>query len=224
VIDQRDAILSGLAAVEAERRRRQADPLLASRVDAVKQFQHRRFSKTYADLLLDADTGAAARFFLDELYGPKDFARRDEEFARIVPGLVKVFPKEVISTVARLAELHALSEVLDSRMALACMTPVARMPQYVEAWKAVGEAASRERQIVLTLEIGSALIRFTRHPLLRSSLRLMRGPARAAGLGTLQQFLEVGFDTFTRLRSPRSFLDTIASREREFIRSMSSDP
>jgi hypothetical protein len=62
--------------------------------------------------------------------------------------------------------------------------------------------------------VGSALDRYTRNPLLRHSLRLMRGPASAAGLGALQHFLETGFDTFREMRGAAYFLDTVAQRER----------
>jgi hypothetical protein len=48
-------------------------------------------------------------------------------------------------------------------------------------------------------------------------LRMMRGPAQAAGLSELQRFLEAGFDTFGTLARTRGavahFLDTIAQRE-----------
>jgi hypothetical protein len=73
----------------------------------------------------------------------------------------------------------------------------------------------RERQIALMLAVGSALDRYTRNPLLRHSLRLMRGPAHAMGLGTLQEFLESGFDTFRDMRGAAFFLDTVATRERD---------
>ena len=67
-------ILAHLQALEAERRRRAADTTLNQKVVAVKAFQQRRFSLTYADLLASPRYGAAARFFLEELYGPNDFA------------------------------------------------------------------------------------------------------------------------------------------------------
>jgi hypothetical protein len=50
--------------------------------------------------------------------------------------------------------------------------------------------------------------------MLRHSLRLMRGPARAAGLGALQSFLEAGFDTFRGMRGAEEFLSLIGQRER----------
>ena len=72
----------------------------------------------------------------------------------------------------------------------------------------------RERQIALTLSIGLALDGFTRSRLLRSSLRLMRGPAHAAGLAALQRFLEAGFDAFGGMQGADDFLRWVGERER----------
>ena len=208
------SILLCLSQVAFERSRRAADESLAQRVSEVKRYQHARFATTYADLLADRATAGAARFFLDDLYGPKDFSERDAQFARVVPGLVRVFPTALCETVLSLVRLHALSERLDSEMGLAIVGPGMEGPSYGRAWRTVGRADERETQIALMLEVGTALERHTRKPLLRQSLRLMRKPATAAGLGALQAFLENGFDTFRALRDAQSFLSTIATRER----------
>jgi len=208
-------ILSHLQTVERERERRDRDPALAERVLAVKAYQQRRFALTYADLLASPRHRAAARFFLDELYGPGDYSRRDAQFARVVPALVRLFPADVVATVEVLGRLHALTEVLDSALAAQPfdLPPDAR--GYVRAWQGTARAADRERQIALMLSVGDALDRFTRKPLLRASLKLMRAPAQASGLGDLQRFLESGFDTFREMGGARDFLATIGQRERE---------
>jgi hypothetical protein len=208
-------ILRCLEAVAEERRQRATDPELAVRVPAVKKWQHGRFETTYADALASPRYGDAARFFLEDLYGPTDFTRRDQQFARIVPGLVRLFPHEIVVTVAALAELHALSEQFDTAMARAASGRRIDAAVYGQAWRAVGQPAARERQIQLMLQVGGALERYTRMPLLRQTLRLMRSPARALGLEALQAFLERGFDTFKAMGGARDFLDMIAERERD---------
>lgn len=207
-------IVERLHTVAAERRRRALDPALGERVQAVKHWQHGRFERTYADMLGSPRYGAAARFFLEDLYGPTDFTLRDTQFERVVPGLVRIFPADVVSTVATLSELHALSEELDSAMGAALDGPVVDAPRYGAAWRQVGRPLDRERQIGLMLAVGQALERYTRSKLLRHTLRLMRVPAQAAGLETLQAFLERGFDTFAAMNGAKPFLDTIAERER----------
>lgn len=217
-----DTILANLKIVADERTHRALEAGLAPKVAALKEFQQRRFSQTYADLLLTARYTAAARFFLDELYGPNDFSHRDAQFARVLPALVRLFPTEVVQTVEALAQLHALSETLDTAMA----AHIRQMPitghDYIRAWQKTGRAVGRDLQIGLTLEVATRLDRVTRTPLLHNSLRLMRGPARAAGLAELQRFLEAGFATFRAMRGAREFIEIIEARERALAFSLFS--
>jgi hypothetical protein len=219
-------ILEALESVRAERQRQAARPDLAQRVMAVKSFQHARFAGTYSDLLRDARYAAASRFFLEELYGPHDFTERDAQFARIVPALVRLFPGEIVGTVAVLARLHALSESLDGAMGDELLVAPAggalEASAYQAAWLAVGRPDDRARQIDWLLVVGQSLDRLTRRPLLRHTLRLMRGPAQAAGLSALQRFLEAGFDTFAEMRGAAQFLDCVAARERAVSKALFS--
>lgn len=217
-------ILDNLRTVDGLRAQRSADVGLGTAATAIKAYQQRRFEKTYADLLQQPRYAGAARFFLDELYGPRDFAHRDTQFARIVPSLVRLFPEEIVQTVASLAALHALSERLDTAMAQHA-SGVASIDaiRYVQVWRQTGCAGERERQVALTLQVGQALDAYTRNPLLRGTLRLMRTPARVAGLGALQSFLESGFDSFAAMKGARVFLDTIGGRERALIEALFAD-
>ncbi len=212
-----ELILAYLDAVEREREARAASPALLARVQALKAYQQRRFSHTYADLLATVRYGAAARFFLDELYGPSDFSQRDAQFARVVPALVRLFPRDVVETVATLAELHALSEQLDSATAGQLADTEVDAAAYAKAWRDTGRANDREKQVALTLAVGRDLDALTRKALLRHSLRMMRGPARAAGLSALQGFLENGFDTFSAMRGAQEFLGTVSAREHALL-------
>ena len=92
--------------------------------------------------------------------------------------------------------------------------------EYGVAWRACGEPASRQRQIDLTMAVGESLDKLTRKPLLRQTLKLMRGPAQMAGLGALQSFLETGFDTFRAMRGAAEFLAIVKQREEAFARSL----
>jgi len=218
------ALAAGIArhleAVAAERARRAAAPSLLAKVNALKAYQQARFSHTYADLLASDRYGAASRYFLDELYGPKDFSARDDQFARVAPKIARVFPDQVAGTLATLSELHALSEALDTAMAERLDSAEIEPGRYIAAWQGVGRAADRERQIALTLSIAEQLDRITRLPLLRNALRLMRGPARAAGLADLQRSLETGFDTFRAMRGADEFVAFIGERERELAEAL----
>jgi hypothetical protein len=204
-----------LRVVDEQRALRARDTLLEQAVRAVKHYQHERFQHTYADLLDMPRYAKTTRYFLEELYGPGDFSKRDAQFARVVPGLVRLFPHEVVLTVQTLGELHALSETLDTAMGRCVPARPLSLADYAAAWQAVGRPDEREAQIMLMRRVGDALDAYTRNPFLRHSLRLMRGPARVAGLGELQGFLERGFDTFREMHGAQEFLDTVVRRERE---------
>ena len=206
-------ILQQLRNVDAERERRRSDPELGSKVEALKRYQQRRFRHTYNDLLRSVRYAAVTRFFLDKLYGPSDFSRRDAQFARVVP-MVRLFPQEIVETVATLAKLHSLSETLDSEMASHLEGNRVDGSSYLRAWQCTARESDRQEQITLTLKLGSCLDHFTRKPLLRRSLRLLRVPARLAGLSEIQQFLEAGFDTFQAMDGARDFIAIVEERER----------
>lgn len=209
-----DRITEHLGTVARLRAQRAADPALSGKVQAIKTYQAQRFSRSYADLLAHPRYGAAARFFLDELYGPQEFSRRDQQFERVVPALVRLFPGDLIGTVEQLGELHALTEALDDSAAQHLPGLPCTAAGYAVAWQGAGRAPARERQIVLTGAIGSALEGYTRSRLMRTTLRMMRGPAQAAGLQDLQRFLESGFDAFGAMRGAGEFLGLVAQRER----------
>jgi hypothetical protein len=206
-------IVQSLAAVEIERRRRATAPGLADAVAALKAYQQRRFARTHAELLAHPRYGRAANFFLNELYGPQDFTQRDAQFSRIVPALVRLFPADTVATVEALAAVHALSERLDNAMAIHLAGAAPARASYLRVWQATGEVAARARQIELVMRVGEALDRHTRSFVLRASLKAMRGPARATGMGSLQAFLEDGFEAFGAMRGSQEFLATIHARE-----------
>jgi hypothetical protein len=92
---------------------------------------------------------------------------------------------------------------------------------YLGAWRKIGQRSLRQWQLNTVLEIGQALGRYTRKPGLRIMLKMMRRPADLAGMGSLQRFLESGFDHFAGMaRQPAAAdasLGTIRTRESAWI-------
>ncbi len=219
-------IRDAMARVATLRVEAQSQPHLQAATVAIKRFQAQRFAGTYADLLQSPEFGGAARFFLQELYGDKDYALRDAQFARIAKALQTFFPSQVVATAVSMAQLHALTEELDHQMALAWTdAPPERRAgdpiRYIRAWQDVGRRQDRAQQLDVVLALGCELDRLTRMPGLRMMLRMMRRPANAAGLAALQLFLEAGFDTFASMAGKGSraqfFLATIKERESAWI-------
>lgn len=215
-------IREAVAEVERLRAESRAIPEIGDSVLRIKRLQARRFAGTYADLLASGPYAAAARFFLEELYGDRDYGERDAQIARIAGAVDRFFPHDVAQTAAGLARLHALTESLDHAMARAApIGPHDEVAAYVAAWRATGRRSDRQRQLEEVVALGAELTRLTRLPGLRLMLRMMRAPASAAGLASLQRFLETGFDTFAGVTRQRGgaerFLETIRVREQRLV-------
>jgi len=222
-MDTAHKIRQAVAEVEQLRLENRAQPEIGAAVFAVKRFQARRFEGSYADMLAGGPYVDAARFFLEELYSDKDYAERDAQFARIAGAVERFFPADVAETSVALAQLHALTESLDHAVARCWLVApdVGDVARYVHAWREVGRRPERARQLQTVLGIGCEMTRLTRLPGLRFMLKMMRGPASAAGLSSLQRFLEAGFDTFSamakRSRGAETFLEIIREREQRLV-------
>lgn len=191
-----------------------ADAALAARLAEVKHWQHDRLARTYADLVAHPRYAKATRFFLEDLYGAKDFSRRDQEMARIYPTLVRLLPSSTVETVDLALELDALAEAFDQDMARALpLRGAIDEVTYAAAFRKVGREPERFRQVKLVAEVGSRLDHVVKKPLIATTLRMLRKPAHMAGLGDLQEFLEHGFEAFRAMGGADEFLGIITRRE-----------
>lgn len=208
--------LQHVAELHADRR---VNPAFAGALDRLAQWQAKRLRATYSDLAQQPRYVGAIEFFQADLYGSGDFAQRDADLARVVPVMVRMLPVRVIDTIAQAVELNVLSQECDR--ALLARLPRVDAPfsvaEYCQAFRSMGQRPSRERQIELIVEIGSALDIFVTKPLIHGALVMMRQPARLAGLGALHDFLERGFNAFRHMGGAREFLDTIAAREKALL-------
>lgn len=225
-------IRSAIAQVFELREYAHTTPGLAACVANVKRMQARRFEGTYADLLASDDFSAPSHFFLDELYGPRDFSDRDAQFARIA-GSLTVFPESVISTAVCIAEMHALTEHLDQELAVHWLrrtNPGANLTSddYVQAWRSMDRRSDRKLQLDTVMILGQQLSELTRKPGLATLLKLMRRPAASAGLSSLQKFLEEGFSIFGAMARAKGksaeFLGRVNDRETHWINAMFDQP
>ena len=155
--------------------------------------------------------------FRSELYGDVDMTARDADVLRILPVMTRMLPDAALQTIRDALAFEALSERLDSELARRLGKQMVDETSYAAAFVAGGQRDLREQQMAYVGEIGRALDRMTRWPMIKTSLKVMRTPARAAGLKTLQEFLESGYDAFAKMRGADAFLATIARRESAII-------
>ena len=185
--------------------------------DRLRQWQADRLGRTHRDLLESERYGPAAEFFLTDLYGPGDCARRDADVMRVMPTAERLLPESGLKVLAQAIELDALSEELDYLMVVALRrsSAIGRLTAaaYALAYREVGEPERRAHQITLVTELGMTLDRLARKPFLGTTLKLVSGPAHLAGLGELFSFVERGYRVCHQMGRANEFLETIASRE-----------
>ena len=192
------------------------------RLAELKSWQAQRLARTYADVASQPRYRAATAFFLDDLYGPKDFSGRDQAMLRILPVMSRVLPQTAVETAALAIELEAVSESLDHALAAALPAGPIDAASYGQAYRESSTRAEREHQIDLFDAVGHRLDALVKKPFVPGTLKLMRRPAKVAGLGDLQDFLERGFAAFRGMKGADEFLALLRSRETAILNALFS--
>jgi hypothetical protein len=193
----------------------------SARHTALAAWQSTRLTHTYADLRASERYAPATRFFLDDLYGPTDFSKRDRDAERVVSKMRRILPERAMAAIESAMHLNKLTQGLDAEtadMLFATMGVEAiDAANYAEAYRRCDYRSRRIEQIALVDELGKELDVVVKKPLVQMALRLARGPAHLAGLGELQDFLERGVSAFLHMNGAEHFLHTIVHRERQIL-------
>jgi hypothetical protein len=195
-----------------------ADPVRAATLARLKAWQGARLARTYADVAASPRYRAAAGYFLGELYGGVDARLRDQDLKRAARALERLLPAKAVAVLGRAIALEIATQRLDAALAeqLPADAPITAA-SYAAAYRASAPRAARELQLASILEIGAVLDRLVRHGAIGVLLKLAHGPAHAAGLGALQDFLERGFASFRATGGAEEFLAVIHARESQLI-------
>jgi hypothetical protein len=200
-------------------------PLLAY----VAGWQSLRLARTHHDMLVDPQFSQACRFFLADIYAPKDFSQRNYDGTRIYDFMNKLLPEATLYPLAVALELNGLTAGLDRRLAQVMEKQMGlvdsfTMAQYMQAYRLCDNYQDRIRQIDLILEVGKHLERVRHFPFIGTTLRLARRPAQRLGWHDMQGFLERGFAAWRSLRQPQHFLSNIERRERAILNHVYGKP
>lgn len=202
----------------------EAEPRNRSRwLPELRRWQAVRLARSFEGFMDHPGRRPAAEFFLSDLYGDRDFSQRDADIARVVPRMQRLLPQGLLETLADAIELGALSHAFDLRMAEWLQANAGNRRKlddalYAEAYRAVGRPRLRAHQIDLIVRAGYGLGMALKTRGVSTLLTVLRGPARAAGLGELQSFLERGFGAYAKLEDVGAFVHDIEAHEREVSR------
>ncbi|MEJ2384448.1 MAG: hypothetical protein P8Y54_08615 [Xanthomonadales bacterium] len=182
----------------------------------LQDWQQERLSCSFADLYDLDHYRPAIDFFLTEVYGGLDFRDRDQDMGQVMPVMVRFLPDRALVTLSEAFELQAISLEFDERMARFMderRMDRLDMDSYGEVYRECSDREGRERQILLIHKLGYDLDKLVQKSWINTLVRLLRGPAIAAGFGRLQAFLETGLASFRALDDATWFVDTIYERE-----------
>ncbi len=195
---------------------------LTQAIRELQAWQTKRLLVTHADLWDSNRFKPAMQFFIDEIYGPKDFAQRDMELTRVVPKMAKVLPAKGLKSLQAALRLNSLSLELDIALVHKLDGKAVNRRNYFDSYRWSDNQSKREEQIQLLEDLGLDLAQVVKITGVSTMLMLSRKPAKVAGVESLHHFLEKGFKSFKKLGEVHDFIDPIISRERALMHSLFS--
>lgn len=193
---------------------------LSKSIRDLQTWQTKRLLTTHDDLWQSKRFKPAMQFFVDELYGPKDFSQRDIELARVVPKMAKVLPNKGLVSLEAALRMNCLSLELDIALVQALADNEVNRVNYFECYRQSGQRSKREEQIELLESLGIDLAQVVKISGISAILMLSRKPAKVAGVKSLHEFLEKGFKSFKKLGNVNDFLVPIITREKALMQSL----
>ncbi len=204
------------------------DPELLERYERFVAWQFDYMLPFYEDLRVSDDYAAAGDFVVSDLTG-LGVNQRDHDLARVVPIMSKMLPDKALRTVATAMQLNA--RVLDINLSICrelfkeiSIDTVISEAEYCSACRRASRLDECLELVHLTGEVGHSLDHVIRIPMIGLTLKAMRTPARLAGFGVLQRFLEKGYRTFVSLEDVDQFLDDITLRMTDVFTRIFTEP
>lgn len=190
---------------------------MTEQLRALQTWQTQRLLTTHQDLWHAKRFKPAMQFFIDELYGPKDFAQRDAQLAKVVPKMAKILPEKALVSLQAALRLNSLSLSLDIAMLETLKDKPLNRVTYFECYRKSGDYTQRHEQIQLLQALGLDLAQVVKIPGISGILFLARKPAKLYGVISLHEFLEKGFKSFKKLGKVSDFIDPIIMRETQMM-------
>jgi len=184
---------------------------------AVQNWQCQRLLISHQEMYQQKRFKPAVEFFVNELYGPKDFSQRDQDIARVVPKMAKLLPEKALSSLASAVHLNALSFELDFAMARKLQGINIDRDSYAQAYRDCNNQVLRQQQISYIHTLGGDLADVVRMKGISTLLMLSRKPAKLAGVQSLHEFLEHGFKAFKQLGKVEDFVNPVVNYEQALL-------
>lgn len=183
---------------------------------ALQIFQSNRLRRDYRDLAEIPQYEPVGEFFFSEIYGPRDFSRRDSEAQRL-HGLLHMLPGVHLRDVEQVLDLLELTNRLDDDLARMLLARDVGIdfdePTYERLYREADNYDARVQQLELIRSSLLNVYQLSRSPLLGLALHRSRLVARLAGLEAAHSFLVKGYDALHGVSDIVPFATTVHDRE-----------
>lgn len=197
------------------------DPRNDEWLPELRRWRAARLAASFQGFMQIRSESPQRRFFLTDLYGDRDFSRRDSDIARVAGKMQRLAAADVLETLADAIELGALSHAFDLRMAEALERLAPRRKTLdddlygrARSWAAATACASDRSDRGRRLRPRPCVAHSRR---VDPAERAARAGARG-GFGELQSFLERGFGAYAKLDDVSGFIADIERSEHEAAR------
>jgi hypothetical protein len=183
---------------------------------ALQIFQSNRLRRDYRDLAEIPQYEPVGEFFFGEMYGPRDFSRRDAE-ARRLQSLLHVLPGVHLRDIEQVLALLDITNQLDDGLARMMVARGVHVDfdeaSYEQLYREADNYAERAAQLELIRDCLYNVFRLSRSALLGVALHRSGLIARLAGFEVGHDFLRKGYDALQNVSSIDLFAETVYSRE-----------
>lgn len=184
---------------------------------SLQTFQQQRIAETHRDLTENGEYSDFSDFFFNKLYAPKDFSFRDQSIKTLQKYLKGKVHGGMISAVAKMIELHELTDRLDcfmvEKMLENGVAPGFGMDHYSSAYRTLNNYDERVYQIDLAAEATEAFHRLSKKWTVAVSLKTVRAASARMGIGGIMDFVHEGYVGLKKIENIKFFMDTVRDRE-----------
>ncbi|MGE5138860.1 MAG: FFLEELY motif protein [Rudaea sp.] len=221
-IPRLDKLLHQFTHGEDARRQTVTSAPLDPRLALLRRWQSARLAQTYSDLLAKPSFAPACRFFLSDIYAPRDFSQRDHDAERVHAFLSRLMPPATIQILTELIELNRLTTSLDRSLADVLverlgMADSLTEEMYGRGYRLCNNFAERAQQIALFEKLLNQVGEIAQLRATGIVLAVASKPVRTAGWADLYDFVATGYAAFKPMRDYRQFSSTVARRERQIL-------
>jgi hypothetical protein len=207
-------------------------PILAVQLDPkllmLRSWQSDRLAQTYRDLLDSDQYSPACRFFLSDIYAPKDFSQRDQDIHTIYSYLSHILPPISLKLLKDSIDLNRLTYALDRSLLDALVERLGVIDritsgQYARAYQICDNYDERLFQIQSLAKILWEVAQGAHWPLVGTAIKIVHRPAIHAGWVELYDFLARGYKAFKPMKNVKHFVGVIRQREMRILENLFSN-